>query len=123
MDGENRQSNIWIDDDFSELAEPREWMDVPEKRLLFAILERAVRDALGNCPDEAEAAQDWIFHDSGKEPEHFSFRWICLVLDVDKARFLGNVTRLLAKKVMQTQTLRAEPLSAKVETITIAEVA
>jgi hypothetical protein len=56
----------------------------PERRLLLAILERAILDFVGNDERELEQAEEWIFSSkkSGKV-EHFSFEWVCEQLDLD----------------------------------------
>ena len=56
----------------------------PERRLLAAILERAILDYVGNDPDEAESASSWLFDDDGEEPQYqFSCAWVCEALDLD----------------------------------------
>jgi hypothetical protein len=62
--------------------------DTASRRLLGAVLERAMRDANGPLgtgstactPREQERARDW-FRDASVEP--MSFRWLCMVLDLD----------------------------------------
>lgn len=61
----------------------------PERRLLLAILERAILDYVGNDPREIEEAQAWLFEvEEGFEPTAgsktlFSFAWVCDQLDLD----------------------------------------
>ena len=100
MEVKCREASAWTDIDFEDLLQSREWMSVPERRLLFAILERAVRDALGNHPAEAREAAEWIFSPPVDQPELFSFQWICEELEVDIPRFLANVERMLQKKTL-----------------------
>lgn len=56
----------------------------PERRLLAAILERAILDYVGNDIDEAESATSWLFDDDAEEPHYqFSCAWVCEALDLD----------------------------------------
>lgn len=67
----------------------------PERRLLLAILERALLDYVGNDDREAEEAQDWIFGDFGPTPHpQFSFPWICEQLDLDMDRTLNKIKQM-----------------------------
>jgi hypothetical protein len=56
----------------------------PERRLILAVLERAILDYVGNDQKELEEAEQWLFGDL-KEPSFapFSFSWVCLQLDLD----------------------------------------
>lgn len=50
----------------------------PERRLLHAILERAIRDYLAGAPEDVAQAEEWLNDDGeGSEDEPFSFRWLC----------------------------------------------
>ncbi|MCO6429472.1 MAG: hypothetical protein J5J00_01330 [Deltaproteobacteria bacterium] len=56
----------------------------PERRLLLAVLERALLDYVGNDSEEVRIAEEWIFQDDEKdEGVAFSFTWICKELDLD----------------------------------------
>lgn len=63
---------------------------VPEKRLLAAVLQRAITDFLGCEGDLKESAEAWLYHD---EPEDapLTFRFICEALDLD----MGNLRNAL----------------------------
>lgn len=54
----------------------------PERRLLVAMLRRALFDFVGDNLADRRAAREWIF-EGGRVSEHFSFEWICLHLDID----------------------------------------
>lgn len=56
----------------------------PERRLILAVLERAILDFVGNEQKEMDEAGEWIFGDL-KNPslEPFTFAWVCLQLDLD----------------------------------------
>jgi len=62
--------------------------ETPSRGLLGAVLERAMRDAIGPLgtgstactPSEQVRARHWFRHAS---VEPMSFRWLCLVLDLD----------------------------------------
>jgi|GEM_PF-4035421 len=89
--------SVWLDEDFETLIQPSEWISIPERRLLFAILERAVRDVLGNQPEETQAAREWLLEDS-LDWTPFSFGWICRELGINPSEFRAKVFRALAVK-------------------------
>ncbi len=56
----------------------------PERRLLLAVLERAILDYVGNDAREIQEATAWIFGEAeGYNDREFSFSWICKELDLD----------------------------------------
>ncbi len=64
----------------------------PERRLLLAILERAMLDYVGNEDREVEEATEWIFGEYGSAPyDEFSFPWICEALDLDTKEILQRI--------------------------------
>ncbi|NMC62476.1 MAG: hypothetical protein GYA55_04840 [SAR324 cluster bacterium] len=68
----------------------------PERRLLLAILERALLDYVGNDEKEALEAEDWIFSETN--PIHpynpFSFFWICEQLDLNIKKTLRKIQKM-----------------------------
>lgn len=64
----------------------------PERRLLLAILERAILDYVGNDEREVAHASDWLFGslESGAF-DHFSFPWLCEQLDLDGKKIAGQI--------------------------------
>lgn len=65
--------------------------ELPEKRLLLAILRRALLDYLCEGSRIARSAQLWFFGDSNHRQQEFSFSWVCQQLDFDRERFLQEV--------------------------------
>ncbi len=64
----------------------------PERRLLLAILERAILDFVGNEPKEIEEAERWLFGELDQPSAgHFSFTWVCEQLDLDPYRIANKV--------------------------------
>lgn len=61
----------------------------PERRLILAILERAILDYVGNDTKEVLASQEWMFGDDDNDDDdddivpQFSFEWVCQQLDLD----------------------------------------
>lgn len=93
-----------IDHDAFNLFEIPNLTGTPERRLLLAILERAVLDLVGNDEKEAQEAEDWLFgfDEDEAEPEAprvhehkltamFSFPWVCDQLDLDQARISAKI--------------------------------
>jgi len=71
-----------IDEDAFALFEEPNCTGTPERNLLMAILERAIRDYVGNSEQEASEARDWIFERPHVPFDEFSFGWICQQLDL-----------------------------------------
>jgi hypothetical protein len=79
-----------------------------EHRLLLALLERALRDALGikgvNAPDHEHhhrrAAQAWFGvvdkYISELEPDPWSFQWVCSHLSIDAECIHYHIKRAIA---------------------------
>jgi hypothetical protein len=69
----------------------------PERRLLLAILERAILDYVGNDSREVEAAEEWLFNKPEQEiaeptpTEQFSFSWVCEQLDLDTLKVARKI--------------------------------
>lgn len=55
---------------------------VPEKRLLAAVLQRAVTDFVSGDGDLREGARSWLLEDEPNDAP-LSFRFICEALDLD----------------------------------------
>ncbi len=69
----------------------------PERRLLLAVLERAILDYVGNDRREVKAAEDWIFGDSEEFEDQFSFAWVCKQLDLEP-QFVSKTIRAMPKR-------------------------
>lgn len=65
-----------------------------ERNLLMAVLERAIRDFVGNSTEEAEAARAWLFEIPEGEGAPFSFGWVCHQLDLQPVRVLAKVASM-----------------------------
>jgi len=92
-------TGIRMDQDFADLLESSSQAQTPERRLLFGIIERAVRDLLGNQRHEATDATQWLFHTASLEVP-FSFGWICAQLELAP----GDIHR----KVLLVQQAKAQ---------------
>jgi hypothetical protein len=76
--------NASIDYDGYNLFDIPNQTGTPERRLILALLERAILDFVGNEQKEALESEQWIFNDDlGGEDDQFSFNWTCLQLDLD----------------------------------------
>lgn len=64
----------------------------PERRLLLAILERAILDYVGNDRKEITEAEEWLFGEL-EEPSYaiFSFSWVCEQLDLDMKEIASTI--------------------------------
>ncbi len=90
------RANIpFIDDDAATLFDTPNMTGTPERRLLLAVLERAVLDYVGNDEREMEAAEAWLFEDlNNQQSGEFSFTWICRELDLDVKRIAQKITEM-----------------------------
>ncbi len=67
----------------------------PERRLLLAVLERAILDFLGNDSDEIDEAEHWLFTEQNDSPQKaFSFAWVCSELDLDLNGVLDKIRKM-----------------------------
>lgn len=76
---------------------------LPERRLLAAVLQRAVFDYIGAVAEDRQEAAEWFFSNPVNEDE-FSFNWICSQLNVDPGMLrnqLVNMKRLEGKVTPQ----------------------
>jgi len=88
------QNYPMIDRDAFVLFDSPNMTGTPERRLILAVLERAILDFVGNDEKETEAAEAWLFGDlEEKNFTEFSFPWICQELDLE--------TDNIAKKIRE----------------------
>jgi len=75
----------------------------PERALLAAIIERAISDAIGNTKDvkagSRSEARYWLEVDSDDDeaPAEWSFKWICLELDLNPSKIRELVREIKLK--------------------------
>lgn len=81
-----------IDGEYQEAFGLPNMTGTPERRLLLAILERAILDYVGNEPKEIEEAERWLFGglDSPSD-DQFSFTWVCQQLDLDTFKIANKI--------------------------------
>ena len=73
-----------IDREFGQGASGQNQTGTPERRLLLAMLERAILDFVGNDQREVQEAEDWLFGEiDNPSNERFTFPWLCEHLDLD----------------------------------------
>ena len=81
-----------IDRDYYQVVGLPNMTGSPERRLLLAILERAILDYVGNDQREIEEAEMWLFGDLDGDLAHqFSFCWVCEQLDLDPYRIAQKI--------------------------------
>ena len=62
----------------------------PERRLLVALLRRALFDYVSGATAERRAAKEWLFDEAGPDDD-FSFRWVCQQLDFQPDMVLSRI--------------------------------
>jgi len=84
-----------IEDDSYGLFDLPNHTGTPERRLMLAVIERAILDFVGNDERETETAAQWLFGDLDKtECTEFSFPWICRELDLDVNRIASKISQM-----------------------------
>jgi hypothetical protein len=81
-----------LDQDFAQVFGAPNMTGTPERRLLLAVLERAILDYVGNNPKEVQEAEEWLFesHQLGSRAQ-FSFAWLCEQLDLDPIKISRHI--------------------------------
>lgn len=91
------------ENDFYQVFGAPNMTGTPERRLLLAILERAILDYVGNDPREIQEAEEWLFGAAFTERRvQFSFGWLCEQLDLDPskiARHIKSMPRRGSRKI------------------------
>jgi hypothetical protein len=80
-----------IDRDFDHVFGAPNPTGSPERRLLLAILERAILDYVGNDVREVQEAEEWLFNNLETSRNQFSFTWICEQLDLDTSKIIHKI--------------------------------
>lgn len=87
-----------IDDEAVALFDVPNHTGTPERRLLAAILERAILDYVGNDEKETQQAEEWLFSDvEDTNAGEFSFPWLCRELDLD-VKFIAEKIKSMPKR-------------------------
>jgi len=83
----------------------------PERRLLAAVLQRAVTDFLTGDDELKASAHEWIFAQDDPN-ETFGFSFICEALDFHKEELRKAIGRQSTQQVSQSTPVEAEALFA-----------
>ena len=89
-----------IDDEASDLFDYPQLTGTPERRLLLAILERAMLDYVGNDSAEVSAAESWLFASDCSACDEFTFPWLCQQLDLDQTH-ISKLIRSMPRRGKQ----------------------
>ena len=81
----------------------------PERRLLAAILQRAITDFLTGEGDMQVSAKEWLFEQESETIDNFGFCYICEALDFHKEELRkaisGQYERLMREKKAAIEVL------------------
>lgn len=66
----------------------------PERRLILAVLERAMLDYVGNDEQEHQSAKSWLFSEPGFTSKEFSFPWVCEHLDLSPVDIQRKIMKM-----------------------------
>jgi hypothetical protein len=97
MPYEARQKTYETEEDVSQPLDP-------ERRLLVAIVERALFDIIGIDRNNQLNAFRWIFIEHSTDP--FSFQWSCTELDLDPDMIRGSVTLMFDNVKAERERLK-----------------
>lgn len=99
MDYLTGSSYLAIDSDSAGAFDAPNGTGSPERRLLLAILERAILDYVGNDEREMREAEEWLFgwEDDSEDDDSFSFVWLCKELDLS-ARDISEKIRSMPRR-------------------------
>jgi hypothetical protein len=87
-----------IDDEGGSVFDIPNHTGTPERRLLTAILERAILDYVGNDSQEVKEAEEWLFTVmSEHNADPFSFLWVCRELDLSP-EFISSRIKAMPKR-------------------------
>ncbi len=84
--------------------DPKEFW-IPERRLLAAILHRAVNDYTGPDPRLAEEAGEWLFEEVIEPYQVLTFAWICEQLELDADMISSAITSLPRRERFPGETV------------------
>ena len=95
----------------------------PERRLLLAMLERAILDFVGNDKREMEEADEWLFGDEDSENDEnskriFTFKWICQELDLNMVKIalkIKNMPKRGDKRVPPWYFMKTKNIQKSIE--------
>ena len=77
-------------------------MYLAERKLLIAVLRRALFDYFGNKKSDKASAAEWLF-DESSSTELFSFNWVCEQLGFEPKHVLSRILQLPPRKGMAAQ--------------------
>ncbi len=116
MDQSEGNVFLRVDKEYDDVLGHPNMTGSPERRLLLAILERAILDFVGNDERELEQAEQWLFGcERTNRNEHFSFEWVCEQLDLDPKRIsekIRSMPRRGNRKVAPWYFTKNQPAAA-----------
>lgn len=85
---------FYIDEDAFAFIDYPNLTGTPERRLLLAVLERAILDFVGNDVKERDDAEAWIFDTTADERIEYSFEWLCHQLDLESKQVRETIQKM-----------------------------
>lgn len=92
----------------------------PERRLLAAVLQRAITDYLTGDGEVQASAQEWLFCEEETTTDTFGFAYICEALDFHANELRKAISRQYQRQVAESS---ASVRTQVVETVEVASVA
>lgn len=78
----------------------------PERRLLAAVLQRAITDYLTGDGEVQSSAQEWLFTEEEASTDTFGFAYICEALDFHANELRKAISRQYQRQLAETNTAR-----------------
>ena len=84
----------------------------PERRLLAAVLQRAITDYLTGDGEIQSSAQEWLFTEEDVSGDTFCFAYICEALDFHVSELRKAVLRQYERQVAENNAAQAARMPA-----------
>ena len=94
----------------------------PERRLLAAVLQRAITDYLTGDGEIQSSAQEWLFNEDDNTSDTFGFAYICEALDFHASELRKAVSRQQQRQLAESAANTAMRIQM-VESVDITSVA
>ena len=95
----------------------------PERRLLAAVLQRAITDYLTGDGEIQASAQDWLFTEDENTGDTFCFAYICEALDFHVSELRKAISRQYQRQVAETTANSVRAHASSVATLEVVGVA
>ena len=90
----------------------------PERRLLAAVLQRAITDYLTGDGEIQSSAQEWLFSEEETATDTFGFSYICEALDFHANELRKAISRQYQRQLAENNSTRLQIVES-IETLSV----